>query len=128
MDGGRAQAPALSATATAHASRRQEDIRCILGPIHCGIVDDYKQKPWGARDTIRAVRVGLGVFRVSATAPLQHTWLAAFDAWLVRNFAVDHAAAGTDAPVLQRCADLSGDQAAMAFEEGYELARLGWWS
>lgn len=65
---------------------------------------------------------------MSATAPLQPTWLAAFDAWLVRNFAVDHAAAEADAPVLQRCVDLSGDQAAMAFEEGYELARLGWWS
>ena len=61
VDGGRAYAPALSATASAHASRRQEDIRCILGPIHCGIVDDYKQLPWAARDTARVVNVALGV-------------------------------------------------------------------
>ncbi len=55
-------------------------------------------------------------------------WLAAFDATLVRYFAVDHVAAGADVAVLQRYADLSGDQAAMAFADDYELARLDWWS
>lgn len=59
---------------------------------------------------------------------LDPAWLAVFDAALVRYFAIDHAAAGADAAVLQRYADLPGDQAAMAFAEDYELARLDWWS
>lgn len=62
------------------------------------------------------------------TAPLPEAWLAAFDATLVRYFAVDHATAGADAAVLQRYVDLSGDQAAMEFADDYELARLDWWS
>ncbi|MBD8644194.1 hypothetical protein IFT63_11425 [Stenotrophomonas sp. CFBP 13724] len=59
---------------------------------------------------------------------LDPAWLAAFDATLVRYFALDHAGAGADTAVLQRYADLPGDQAAMAFAEDYELARLDWWS
>lgn len=61
-------------------------------------------------------------------APLPEAWLAAFDASLERYFALDHAAAGADAAVLQRYADLPGDRAAMAFANDYELARLDWWS
>lgn len=62
------------------------------------------------------------------TAPLPEAWLAAFDATLVRYFAVDHVAAGADAAVLQRYADLPGDQAAMEFAGDYDLERLDWWS
>lgn len=63
---------------------------------------------------------------MSGIGQVQPAWLAAFDATLVRYFAVDHVAAGADVAVLQRYADLSGDQAAMAFADDYELARLDW--
>ena len=65
---------------------------------------------------------------MAGLAPLPEAWLAAFDATLVRYFAVDRATAGADAAVLQRYADLPGDQAAMEFAGDYELVRLDWWS
>jgi len=65
---------------------------------------------------------------VAGVAPLPEAWLAAFDASLVRYFAVDHLAAGADAAVLQRYVDLPGDQAAMEFAGDYDLERLDWWS
>ena len=55
-------------------------------------------------------------------------WRAALDATLVKYFGLTLEEAGADDVVLQQYADLEGSEAAVAFADDYELARLDWWS
>ena len=65
---------------------------------------------------------------MGAVPPIDLVWLDAFDAALVRYFAIGHADAGADEAVLRRYVDLPGEQAAMEFAADHELERLDWWS
>ena len=65
---------------------------------------------------------------MDAVPPIDRVWLDAFDAALVRYFAIGHADAGADEAVLRRYADLPADQAALAFGDYFDLDRLDWWS
>ena len=65
---------------------------------------------------------------MSGGAANDPAWRAAFDATLVKHFGLTLEEAGADDVVLQQYADLEGSEAAVAFADDYELARLDWWS
>lgn len=51
-------------------------------------------------------------------------WLEAFDEAMLGFFAIDYADAGTDQCLLECHSDLPAREAALAFEEDYELCRV----
>jgi len=58
-----------------------------------------------------------------AMAPINATWLRAFDCELRHLFGIDHGDAGMDEQLLRLYADLPPREAALAFGNDYDLER-----